>query len=142
MSTSPLRALVYLACNSETMCSAQDMATVLDVSFTHLQKAVQALAKAGFVETRRGKGGGNRLARPPDQISIGDVVRALEPIEPVECWRDDNRCVLTPDCALIGAIGRATEAFLASLDDVWLSDLAPMGTRRLLVQLTVKAEIG
>ena len=134
-----LRALIYLACNPDAMCSVHDMAKVLDVSFSHLQKAVQALAKAGFIETRRGKGGGNRLARDPAAISIGEVVRAIEPIEVVECWREDNECRLTPSCALIGVFNESVEAFLDRLDTVKLSDMCDRPMRKRLVELAVSS---
>ena len=132
-----LRALIYLACNCESLCSVQDMAPVLGVSHNHLHKAIQALARAGFIETRRGKGGGNRLARPADKIAVGEVVRALEPIEPVECWRDDNQCPLTPQCALIPLISKAVEAFLVCLDDVPLAALGDIPMQKRLVQLSL-----
>ena len=127
---------MYLACQCESLCSVQDMARVLAVSFNHLQKATQALARAGFVETRRGKGGGTRLARDPEDITVGEVVRALEPMEPVECWREDNQCVLTPSCALIGIIDEALEVFFEQLDAVTLAAVCDRPMRKRLLKLS------
>jgi Rrf2 family transcriptional regulator, nitric oxide-sensitive transcriptional repressor len=134
-----LRALIYLAAERESLCRVQDIADVLQVSAHHLQKTMGALAKAGFVDTRRGKGGGHRLARPPNEIRVGDVARALEPPEPVECFRSDNRCTLTPVCGLIPVISRAMEAFMATLDEVLLSDILTIPMRKRLVQLALAA---
>jgi Rrf2 family nitric oxide-sensitive transcriptional repressor len=121
-----LRALMLLAARPDRTVSTNEMATGLGISRDHLTKVVQALAKAGFVATRRGKGGGFALARPADTLTLGEVVRALEADQPiVECFRaDGGACTLTPGCRLKGRLIAAREAFLRELEATSLADCA------------------
>ena len=82
------------------------------------------LAEAGFVQTSRGAGGGLRLARPAEDITLGEVVRALDRGEPlVECFRaDGGTCVLTPHCRLKDRLAAARQAFLRELDATTLAE--------------------
>ena len=88
-------------------------------------KVVHHLAKQGYVETTRGKGGGMRLARAPEEINIGAVVRdSEEELAIVECFEPENlRCPIMQACALRGALTRALDAFLGVLDGQTLADL-------------------
>lgn len=120
-----LRVLLYLGSTPDGMASAPDVAAAYDISLNHLRKVVQALSHAGYVQTTRGRTGGIALARPPEEIVIGQVVRALEPdFRLVECFEPaTNRCVVTPGCALMHALDDAQKAFLAVLDGYTLADV-------------------
>ncbi|NBR26979.1 MAG: Rrf2 family transcriptional regulator [Betaproteobacteria bacterium] len=122
-----LRVLIYLGAHRETdqLVTIGDIATAYAISENHLMKVVHHLAKQGFIETTRGKGGGMRLARAPEQINIGDVVRnAEEDLAVVECFQDENlNCHIAPFCTLRETLGRAMQAFLAVLDDKTLADI-------------------
>lgn len=121
-----LRALMRLAAEPERVFSTEDIAREFSISRNHLTKVVRDLADAGFVKTQRGAGGGFRLARPPDHIRLGDVVRRLEARHAmVECFRaDGGACVLTPTCRLKGKLAEASRAFLAELDKTTLAECA------------------
>ena len=127
-----LRGLIHLALSFPGQASASEMAETLAVSAHHLTKSLQALRHAGFVESQRGHTGGHRLALRPEAISVGAVVRSLEPPALAECFRPGGKCVLTPSCALAAAFRRAANAFYEELDAVTLADLATSRTRRLL----------
>ena len=127
-----LRALIALAACYPELSTVSDMARALGVSANHLMKSVQSLRRAGFVDSARGYAGGHRLCRAPHDIRIGDVVRALEDVALVECFRDADACVLTPRCSLAGALRRAADAFLAQLDGVTLADISGARTVALL----------
>jgi len=130
-----LRLLVHLAVAPEGRVTAVDVANTFGISVDHLRKVVQLLAGAGYVNTRRGRTGGVALAKPPADICIGDVVRLTETdFGLVECFRPDNRCVLTPGCAIIPVLADARDAFLAVLDRATLADCIgdSAGIRRLL----------
>jgi Rrf2 family protein len=74
-----LRGLVALAQRpSGASVAAGDLADSLMIPRRFLEQQFTALARAGVVECRRGAGGGCSLARPAEEISVGDVVRALE----------------------------------------------------------------
>lgn len=120
-----LRLLMYVARQPDRLCTIGEVAAAYGISEAHLMKVTHHLGRAGFLETVRGKGGGMRLARPPAQVNLGEVVRTIEPdFALVECFDDaSNGCTLTGDCRLAGVIAGALGAFLAHLDGYTLADL-------------------
>jgi Rrf2 family nitric oxide-sensitive transcriptional repressor len=121
-----LRALMRLAGEPDRSFSTGEIAAEFGISRHHLIKVVGDLARAGFVTTQRGGGGGFCLARSAQTISLGEVVRALEARHAmVECFREDGgTCVLTQRCRLKGHLASAQEAFLRELDRTTLADCA------------------
>jgi Rrf2 family transcriptional regulator, nitric oxide-sensitive transcriptional repressor len=124
-----LRALMRLAGEPERSFSTGEIATEFGISRHHLTKVVRDLAAGGFVTTQRGAGGGFRLARPAETITLGEVVRTLEQRHAlVECFREDGgTCVLTPRCRLKPKLARAREAFMRELDATTLAECAYPG---------------
>lgn len=119
-----LRVLIYLAINQDRLCTIQEIADSYSISQNHLMKVVHHLAKAGTIESTRGKGGGLRLAVPAGKIGLGDVVRAAEGDGPiVECMGDDNHCRITRACALAGILSGAFNSLYSYLDQYTLDDL-------------------
>ena len=121
-----LRALMRIAAEPDRALSAAEIAAELGISRDHLAKAMAALARAGLLATRRGGGGGAVLARPADEIALGEVVRVLERDQAlVECFRPDGgACAITPECRLRGLLAGAEGAFLAELDRHSLAECA------------------
>ena len=121
-----LRVLMRLAGAPDRSFTTEAIAAEFAISRHHLTKVVRALSAAGLVESRRGAGGGVRLGRAPEDISIGEVVRLLEVGQPlVECFRaDGGACVLTPQCRLKGKLADAEAAFLERLDRTSLAECA------------------
>lgn len=120
-----LRLLIVLARGDGGPVSLTGFATAHRLSYHHVAKVAQALGHAGFITSQRGRSGGVSLARPAGDISIGEVVRALEPnLRLADC----ANCVLRADCATSGILGRAMAAFLAVLDETTLSDAADTGS--------------
>jgi Rrf2 family nitric oxide-sensitive transcriptional repressor len=119
-----LRALMRLAGSPDRPLTTAQIADEFRISRHHLTKIVRDLAEAGYVRTSRGAGGGLRLARPAEGITLGEVVRALDRGEPlVECFRTDGgSCVLTPRCRLKGRLAAARQAFLRELDATTLAE--------------------
>jgi len=119
-----LRALIYLAV-CEGSVTISEISEQYGISRNHLVKVVHNLGKLGYITTARGRHGGLRLALPPEQINIGDVVRKTEPnFTLVECFDGkNNKCVITPACKLKGVLGEAFRAFTAVLDQYTLADM-------------------
>jgi Rrf2 family nitric oxide-sensitive transcriptional repressor len=121
-----LRALMRLAGEPERSFATNEIATEFGISRNHLAKVVRDLADGGFIRTQRGVGGGFSLARPPQAITLGEVVRSLEARHAlVECFRDDGgHCVLVPRCRLKVRLAAAREAFMRELDGTTLAECA------------------
>lgn len=105
--------------------STAEMADEFGLSRNHLSKIMQRLSSAGVVETRRGGGGGAILARPAQEIRLGDVVRLLEEDQPlVECFQPEtNTCSLHGRCRLKARLRSAETVFLADLNRSTLADI-------------------
>src|SRR5579863_1716094 len=70
-----LRVLMYVGVKGETLSTIPEIVEQFDISKGHVMKVVHHLARKGYLQTSRGKRGGMRLARKPDQIVVGTVVR-------------------------------------------------------------------
>lgn len=119
-----LRVLIFLTQKREDLATISEIADFYQISRNHLVKVVHHLAGAGFIQTTRGKHGGMKLAREPELIAIGDVVRRMEPnFDIVECFNATNpSCVVSPACALKSALYQAGNEFLGVLDRFTLAD--------------------
>ena len=127
-----LRLLMHVAQQPERLCTITEIAERYGISEPHLMKVTHRLALAGWLETVRGRGGGMRLAKPADQISLGAVVRDMESdFDIVECFGSSRQCALDGDCKLAGVISDALQSFLPHLDGLTLQDVLPSAhTRR------------
>jgi Rrf2 family nitric oxide-sensitive transcriptional repressor len=117
--------LIYLALKREQLVTRSEISKAYHISENHLMKIVHRLAKQGYIETHRGKGGGMRLAREPDEIVVGAVVRDIEEnLNIAECFDPKNHdCPMLPACVLKSALMEARESFFATLDTYTLSNL-------------------
>ncbi|MEO1205097.1 MAG: Rrf2 family transcriptional regulator [Pseudomonadota bacterium] len=121
-----LRTLQLAALKAPDRIKVDDVVRVHGLARPHIVKIVHELGRAGYLETVRGRGGGFGLARPAEEIVIGDVVRLTEgPLELVECFNPQrNTCPLIGICKLSRALQTATKAFMAVLDDLTVADIA------------------
>ncbi len=119
-----LRALMRMASDTNRAWNTSEIADEFGISRHHLTKTIAVLANAGIVETKRGGGGGAKLAQPAAQIKIGHVVKLLERDQAlVECFQSTgNACTITPVCRLKGFLSQAEGAFLDALDGYTLAD--------------------
>lgn len=114
-----------------TTLPAHRLAEYHGVPGPYLAKCLQALTRAGIVESTPGRQGGYRLARPPADVSLLDVVTALEGAEPAfrctEIRRRGPTAVRAtgygPVCAIAGAMWRAEEAWRRELAATTVADL-------------------
>ncbi|HVZ72695.1 MAG TPA: Rrf2 family transcriptional regulator [Polyangia bacterium] len=134
-----LRIALYLAAHADRRCSVDEISRAYGVSRTHLVKVVQRLTALEIVSTTRGRGGGLRLARAPEEVNVGALVRATEPhLDLVECFdAATNTCPIDAACGLKGTLLRAKRAFLGVLDEHTLADYLPRAER--LVKLWAPA---
>lgn len=120
-----MRTLMFCAVNGDRIVRKHEIAEACNASENHLAQVVNTLAQRGFIETQRGRSGGLRLARPMDQIGVGEVLRAFEAVLPfVECLDgENNTCPLCGACRFRDAIEAALEAFYTAMDSHSVGDL-------------------
>ena len=120
-----MRTLMMCAVNQHRTVRRAEIAASCNASENHLGLVINQLGQRGFIETLRGRTGGIRLARPAEQIGVGEVLRVFEACLPfAECFEGaENECPLKSCCKLRGVLGDALEAFYAALDPVTLADL-------------------
>jgi Rrf2 family nitric oxide-sensitive transcriptional repressor len=119
-----LRIMLHAAMTSETPDQLSGITQVADahgISRNNAMKVVNELAKAGLLETVRGRHGGFRLARPAASIRLGEIVRLTEPcLNLADC----DHCILRGQCGLTAMLKRALNAFLTELDQQTLAEAA------------------
>ena len=121
-----LRVLMYLGAEpGDDLATVKEISKSYGISENHLMKVVHRLGQSGFITTVRGRRGGMRLARVPDDINVGSVVRACEDdMRIVECFDPlTNTCPIANACALPSVLDEALTAFLGVLDQYTLADL-------------------
>lgn len=135
-----LRTLQFAAVRAPAIVTVDDVARAHGISKAHLVKVAAELARRGYLDSSRGRNGGMRLARPAEQITVGEIVRWTEaPLELVECFNaETNTCPLLGACHLSRGLRRALRAFLSVLDDLTIADIA-YNRRDLLARLDLGA---
>lgn len=119
-----LRVLMHLGAHPGEIITSREISQAHGISHNHLTKIVHQLGQLGVLTNLRGRSGGIRLARPPEEIMLGAVIRMTEPdFQMVECFSQNSTCMLTNRCKLKGLLSEATGAYLARLDQVPLSAL-------------------
>lgn len=118
-----LRTLLYLGFVGDK-ATVDVIAQSYRISKDHLVKVVQQLVRMGYLRSQAGRTGGIRLARPAEQIVVGDVVADFEGRNGVlRCVTDPACCVLEPGCALRTVLIKAEVAFYDTLKGVTIADL-------------------
>jgi Rrf2 family nitric oxide-sensitive transcriptional repressor len=119
-----LRLLMLLGLEPDRLVTIEEVADRFSISKNHLMKVAYQLGQAEYLETVRGRNGGLRLGKAPDQIVVGEVVRKMEPdFAVVECQNPAGYCKIAPCCTLRSAMKEAVEAFLEKLDQYTLENL-------------------
>lgn len=124
-----IRVLLLAASADDRLITIEETARTYRISRAHLMKVVNVLTRAGYLRSVRGRSGGFTLARRPEDINLGDVVRATEPdFELVECFEAGNQCIIASCCRLPQVLNEALRSFIATLERYTLADvmLRPM----------------
>ena len=120
-----LRALIDLALYSENEAvSIQSLARRQNISDSYLEQLMRKLRSARLIVSVRGAQGGYKLARPANEISVGDVLRALEgSLEAVTCGGEDNSCQGADLCVTKFVWERINSSIRDTVDSIKLSQL-------------------
>ena len=119
-----LRVLMHLGLQDNGRVTIREISDSYGISRNHLMKVVSLLTRLGYLDARRGPGGGIALARPASEISLADVVVDMEDdLNIVECFSKDGTCVISPVCELKCILSQALSAYLDTLKNYTLADL-------------------
>lgn len=119
-----LRAISELARCPDEAIPISTIAQKHGIPDSFLEKIMQELRQAGLVKAVHGRGGGYRLARPPAQVSLRDVIHVLEgPVALVVCLDPGLRCQIEEGCPTSPIWGLINERFEASLSELTLEDV-------------------
>ncbi len=121
-----LKGLIFLASHPrERLALVSEISKAQKIPETYLAKIFQRLSKAGLLRSARGLNGGFSLGRPAGEITMKDVIEALEgPIALNRCLLRKGECDEEDRCPLYEVLGEAQERFLEVLDRTTMEDLA------------------
>ena len=129
-----LRAVLDIAMHDEA-ASVSSIAARQFISENYLEKLIAMLKKAGIVNSLRGAQGGYVLAKPAEEISVGEVLRALEgDLNPVDCAEIDGSgefCEGADTCVTKSVWKRISDSINQAVDNLMIAELA-MDGRHLL----------
>lgn len=110
-----IRALLYLA-KTKDVCSAQEISAKMHISLNYLRFTILALREAGLVTTQNGRVGGCCLVKPPEAITLYEVITVMEgTIKINRCLEPDNYC--TRDAAGYCPVHRYYQGAQTLLED-------------------------
>lgn len=123
-----LRALIDIAiCSDEEPVALSEIAVRQNISISYLEQLIAKLKKAGIVNSSRGAKGGYTLAKEPDNISVGDVLRALEgDLNPVACSEitgEGDSCSGSELCVTKYVWKRISDSINNTVDTLMLSEI-------------------
>ena len=121
-----LRLMTDLAVyHDQGLIPLKEIAARQEISEKSLEQIMMQLNRSGLVRSVRGAQGGYMLAKPPEDITVGAVLRVLEgSLCPVDCVDGTGDCPRMARCATIGVWTRLREAVESVVDHTTLSDLA------------------
>ena len=136
-----MRAMIELSLRREegVLVPAREIAERQQIPLRFLEQQLGALSKAGLVESFRGAGGGCRLARAPEEISVAQIADAIEgQMFPMFCLEpSDHTCFQDSRCGLQGFWGQVAIAMKKVFEDTTVADLTQrhqkMAPERLLI---------
>ena len=124
-----LRALIVLGLNySDSVVRIQTISAAQNIPKRFLEQILNDLKAAGILESRRGITGGYRLRRPPEEISLAEVVRLIEgPLAPVSCvserFYERCSCPNEEKCGIRSIMKEVRDAIVKVLETVTVAQL-------------------
>lgn len=118
--------LTQLVVGGEERYNASDLAADTRLPLPMVSKILKLLARAGLLSSQRGAHGGYSLARDAEDITMSEIITALEgPIAVTECIEDaPGACDKEPFCQVRGNWSRINQAIRAALDDITLAEMS------------------
>ena len=121
-----LIAMKHLALRGDAgSSSAREIAALYDIPIELMAKVLQRLVRRGLLVSHQGTRGGYHLSRAPLQISVADVIQAIEgPVTVTACSTDEGQCEQFSKCNVRDPLYRVRERILAALGECTIAELA------------------
>ena len=121
-----LMAMKHLALRGDCgSSSAREIAEQYDIPIELMAKVLQRLVQRGLLASHQGTRGGYQLSRLAREITVADVIQAIEgPVTVTACSTDDNHCEQYSKCNVRDPLWRVRERILAALGDCTIAELA------------------
>ena len=117
--------MTHMARQPARVYSAAEVATAIGVTAPTASKILKTLARENLLQSLRGAHGGYLLSRPPDEISIAEVIDAMEgPVGVTECSAAVGLCAQEGSCSLRANWQRVNQVIRRVLSDLTLADMA------------------
>ena len=105
--------------------SAREIAELYDIPIELMAKVLQRLVRRGLLSSHQGTRGGYELARLPTQISVADVIQAIDgPVTVTACSTEEGQCEQFAKCNVRDPLWRVRERILAALGECTIAELA------------------
>jgi Rrf2 family protein len=105
--------------------SAREIAELYDIPIELMAKVLQRLARGGLLASHQGTRGGYQLARIPAQISVADVIQAIDgPVAVTACSVEEGQCEQFSKCNVRDPLWRVRERILSALGECTIAELA------------------
>lgn len=121
-----VRVMLDLAAHNNGECiKVKSIAKRQDLSEKYLEQIISILNKAGFVKSIRGAQGGYRLAKAPEEYTVGMILRLTEgSLAPVACLENEiNECVRCDNCDTLAVWKELQDAINSVVDNITIADL-------------------
>jgi Rrf2 family iron-sulfur cluster assembly transcriptional regulator len=126
-----IRALTHMAASPAEIASALEIAKAEDVPLPVLSKVLQELVRKGLLESRRGPGGGFRLSRRPELITLRDIVAAIDGLDHfMDCVAGLKVCSEEAPCPLHNTWIGMRSQILASLETTTLAQMSQAAEKK------------
>ncbi|MSO57000.1 MAG: Rrf2 family transcriptional regulator [Acidobacteria bacterium] len=121
-----LIAMKHLALRPEQAAlSAREIAEQYDIPVELMAKVLQRLAREGLLASHQGTRGGYHLSRPPSEISVADVIQAIDgPLTVTACSTEEENCEQYSKCSVRDPLWKIKERILVALQACSVTELA------------------
>ena len=115
----------YLALSADTLCTTEELSKATHLPVATVRKLLKKLVDARLVKSYRGSNGGYQLSSPAKEISIANVIVAVEgPIAITECAISGGTCGLSNECHLKDNWGILNKFFVDTLTNISIADMS------------------
>jgi Rrf2 family protein len=123
---------------TESNVKLKDIAERQDIPIKYLEQIISSIQKAGFVKSERGPSGGYRLSRPPEEYTVGMIIKLIEgDTVPVSCLTGSNSCERSDQCVSMILWKKLNDAVNSVLDGTTLADMIDWSSKGRLIEIGI-----